>query len=1003
MVTAMPSLRPLVRCATALWGATLVCGGSAAAQALDVGALADIAPARGVVLQGEGGLSAGQPIAGELGHSMAFVDANGDGFDDVLIGAPGLARDPLLGVDDEAGHAYLFFGGPGVGLPGSDPTLSFTSIPLGAGIDFVGAPGDRVGSAVAAAGDVNDDGFDDFIIGASNRTEASRPAAGGAYVVFGSDDLDTLFSTQVLATLAASGQDRAVYLRGARTGGQAGTSVSGGIDSNADGLPDVVLGAPFDSTDGFSQNGTATVVYGSESWPGQTVVDLLGLGTGAKTEVRGVESLQFLGAAVAGVGRFDSVLPMTNGQTAALGDEVAIGAPGTSLGGLFGGAVYVLRGDTTTPALTYLASDFGNGDQTAGLVYTGAAAGDEAGASVAGAGDVIPNDGGFTELYIGAPFNDALGKVDRGALYVISGGSTPQGFNLGTTGTSGAHVAILGQGPQNGAGGVHAATGGDWDGDGLDDVALGFPHASYLDENLVALPFSGRVRVISGSVLQSGGSVNLDFPVAGLNLIEFGGETADARAGTGIATGDFDGDGIVDVGVGAPGAPSELSPVDPSGIAFTRTGRGHVLLGPAFRVGGTTPGESWFRGPSVTVDALNLIEPFELRVDGQLVNVLDFAVGNNGSIEFEVPQPLTFGATVDVSVATPFGLDTFVDGFRFVPLEITDGPTPDRGLPGHEVEFMGLAFSDIADTQVDIGGFPAEIMSLDNVTGSMTVVLPKGPPLDLPVDVAIQSSNGTQLLAESMIYRTIMIESLDPASGSSESGIIDPDLAPEFPGVPTVMVDITLDASIVPPQDLEVEMSEDGVSWTTLNITGQDELVATVAMPFMLEGPADRVFDFRVSDTTGTDILEDAYTYLGSDFRELPEYAQAGFGSAAPRLLMAGEFTGSGDIVLIVRNVPDETDMVLLFVGLGLADPPLMVQGGPFGIDPSEPFFLFFLPPPDDNELSLSATVTNLIDPAADGLPVYVQVITAESMGDDPVEFIKGFSNVIEAILDVEP
>ena len=103
-------------------------------------------------------------------------DVNGDGIDDLIIGAP--YGDPERPYD--AGASYVVFG-TDQGFP--------ATIDLATDADLIiqGAAGRRSGCSVSGAGDVNGDGIDDLIIGADVADPNGRDCAGASYVVFGSD------------------------------------------------------------------------------------------------------------------------------------------------------------------------------------------------------------------------------------------------------------------------------------------------------------------------------------------------------------------------------------------------------------------------------------------------------------------------------------------------------------------------------------------------------------------------------------------------------------------------------------------------------------------------------------------------------------------------------------------------------------------------------------------------------------------------------------------------
>jgi hypothetical protein len=106
-------------------------------------------------------------------------DVNGDGYDDMLIGA-----DSYGGGSGAAGETYLVYGRSN-GLP-AQITLTNTWLNGTNGIILAGAVSNIVcGWSVSSAGDVNGDGFADMLVGAPKACPSGRDNAGEAYLVFG--------------------------------------------------------------------------------------------------------------------------------------------------------------------------------------------------------------------------------------------------------------------------------------------------------------------------------------------------------------------------------------------------------------------------------------------------------------------------------------------------------------------------------------------------------------------------------------------------------------------------------------------------------------------------------------------------------------------------------------------------------------------------------------------------------------------------------------------------
>ncbi len=451
-------------------------------------------------------------------RSSGGCDFNGDGYDDLAVGTPGDNTNKK-----NAGSVGVFYG-DGAALSAAGAQIWHRNKKAVIGIPRKNA---LLGTSVAC-GDFDGDGFTDLAAGAPGD-EAGR---GSVMVLRGSP-----------GGLHGAGdqrweQDSPGVPSTAREGDRFGAALAAG-DFDGDGYADLAIGAPGEA----SARGAVHVLYGGPN--GLTANRDLFLQQGSGDVDGSRKPGEEFGFSLA-TADFDS-----DGH-----DDLAIGTPGETLTGRKDtGSVMVIEGsaaglDTGADAIWH---------QDVSGVAGSAEAGDRFGESVTGAdfdGD------GFADLAIGAPGEDYGDVTDAGSVQVLSGSSD---------GISAEGDIRIFQGA-GGVGGVAQAddrfggsiVGGDFDGDGFADLAIGSPGE---DER------RGLVSVLYGSSDGVDGNGDQLWKKSTPGVL--GTAAAGDGFGAALTSGDYDGDGYLDLAIGTPGE---------NRTQAAGSGAVHLLYGSANRI-----------------------------------------------------------------------------------------------------------------------------------------------------------------------------------------------------------------------------------------------------------------------------------------------------------------------------------------------------------------------------------------------------------------------------------
>jgi Ca2+-binding RTX toxin-like protein len=503
---------------------------------------------------------------------------------------------------------------------------------------------DGAGQSVAGAGDVNGDGFDDFIVSAPFN-DAGGLDAGAAYIIFGKAgglpnmDLSALTSTEGFKIV------------GEAAGDWTGFTISSAGDVNGDGLGDLIIGSSRSDVGG-TDAGAAFVVFGKAT--GFGTIDLASLAPADGFRLTGDGLSDQAGSSVSSAGDI-------NGD--GLGD-IIVGAPGSDSSGSGTGGAYVIFGTKSV----FSDIDLSSLDASQGFTILDTIDA-HAGADVAPAGDI--NGDGFDDLFITAPnygsYYDGYSYVPVGALYVIFGkAGGPGDVDIGAL-TPDQGTSVFGEDGSPAA----VAPVGDLDGDGLGDFAIGASILYGSSTGIANFRFSqiSQAQTVAGAgdvngdgfadliVVRSFGSAFVLYGRAGglgqPDLDTLDGidgfqivANSDSRFGQSVSgAGDINGDGFDDIIVGAPNF-REVTYVSYGNYDYgPRTGAAYVIYGQA-------PTEAVGRFGSVAGQAIRG-GAYDDTLDGREGDDRLFGAGGNDTLIGGLGADLLDGGT---------GADTLIGG-----------------------------------------------------------------------------------------------------------------------------------------------------------------------------------------------------------------------------------------------------------------------------------------------------------------------------------------------------
>ena len=490
-----------------------------------------------------------------FGHAVSLVgDFNGDGYGDVVMGAP---LNTFTGSSlTQSGAALIHYGGLSTTLV--QPGYSGSGVIKGMYL-YANTSNAWAGFSVAGVGDINNDGLADVLVGMpKNPTETS---AGQAILVYGKSNLNTsLLADYQKEMVALAGTTAALRITSSEI--STGFSVSSAGDVNGDGWIDMIVSAHLTDV-GTAPNlllaGKSFVIFGRAEYSTSGVNRIQTISTdnvGVSVPgfvISGRQAGEESGTSVSSAGDF-------NGDGKA---DLLVSAYKDYASFANQGLTYVVLGKSTNNTDIDLKSFANSTLDTRGFYIKGESGSDFSGVSVSSGGDI--NGDGYGDILVGAIVSSTSNpNVNSGKTYVVFGKadvSTNILLSDIANGIGGFAIVSTAAGEQSGH---SVSSAGDVNGDGLMDIIIGGPGNGVNGSN------TGQSYVVYGKATLT--NVSLSDVANNIGGFAIVGEGSQDLSGYSVgAAGDVNGDGLADLMVGAPGFDAAHGTV--------QTGRSYIILG----------------------------------------------------------------------------------------------------------------------------------------------------------------------------------------------------------------------------------------------------------------------------------------------------------------------------------------------------------------------------------------------------------------------------------------